>query len=134
MQGNGADFDPKKPYRMYHGERIPGIEVQQKDPKISISYDLLRAISLPCFDVTNSDLSVYLSIYPSFPGFPQHPHRGFETITATINGLVDHTDRCTLLSCSPHIYSSNLHTLTYPPLTYLHFCLLSHTLLSHTLL
>jgi hypothetical protein len=47
-RGNGADFDPSAPYRMYHGDRVPG--------------------------------------------FPAHPHKGFETITATINGLIDHTD------------------------------------------
>ena len=47
-RGNGADFDPNQPYRMYHGDTVSG--------------------------------------------FPQHPHRGFETITATMEGYIDHTD------------------------------------------
>lgn len=47
-KGNGADFNPSAPYRMYHGDRIPG--------------------------------------------FPQHPHRGFETVTATLTGIIDHGD------------------------------------------
>lgn len=47
-RGNGADFNPAAPYRMYHGKKVPG--------------------------------------------FPSHPHRGFETITATLDGVIDHAD------------------------------------------
>jgi len=60
-RGDGADFDPEAEYRMYHGDRVPGYVYHYDWNKIQI-------------------------ILIFYYRFPQHPHRGFETITATITG------------------------------------------------
>lgn len=37
--------------------------------------------------------SIFL-YYFCLPGFPDHPHRGFETVTYILKGSVEHEDFC----------------------------------------
>ena len=67
-------------FAVYHNDDYPAGDDQLRAPRRGNGAD---------FD-PNSAYRMYHG--DRVPGFPQHPHRGFETITATMIGLVDHTD------------------------------------------
>src|SRR5258708_12246801 len=48
----------------------------------------------------------------SVPGFPQHPHRGFETVTIVPPGYIDHSDP---LAATPPFAPADAHRLTTGP-------------------
>lgn len=65
---------------VYHKDAYPAGNERMEAPRRGNGQD---------FD-PNADYRMYHG--DRIPGFPQHPHRGFETVTVTMNGLADHTD------------------------------------------
>ena len=65
---------------VYHKDNYPAGDDKMQAPRIGNGAD---------FDF-NAEYRMYHG--DRIPGFPQHPHRGFETMTATLVGIIDHTD------------------------------------------
>ena len=81
-------FDCESPFlfAVYHLDKYPpGGENMGPDKK------LLRGHNIGADFGNPAGWSMYHGT-EGVPGFPKHPHRGFETITVTRQGLVDHTD------------------------------------------
>ena len=68
---------------MYHADNYPAGDGNLK-PTIKKIYNQAGD-----FDM-NADWRMYYG--KEVPGFPAHPHRGFETVTVVLRGTVDHTD------------------------------------------
>ena len=66
----------KDAYPKGNGEQGPAVSLEGRD----IHNDFSRKDG---FSMYHGD---------RIPGFPVHPHRGFETVTVVLDGLVDHFD------------------------------------------
>jgi len=75
---------------VYHDDMYPpGTDNLGPDPRLLSGRNLGQDFGNP------AGWSMYHG--ETVPGFPKHPHRGFETITVTRHGLIDHSDS---LGCS----------------------------------
>lgn len=69
----------------HHNDRFPAGNGQQGPAP-----DLLKGRNMGNDFVVKDGFRMYHGT--TVPGFPVHPHRGFETVTITLKGLVDHSD------------------------------------------
>ncbi|KAJ3102789.1 hypothetical protein HK100_004312 [Physocladia obscura] len=84
-------------FAVYHKDTYPPGDDKMQAPRRGNGSD---------FD-TNTKYRMYHG--DRFPGFPQHPHRGFETVTCTIQGTIDHTDS---LGCGGRYGSGDVQWMT----------------------
>lgn len=69
----------------YHRDEYP-----KGNDKMGVDFEHLRGRNVGQDFVTKDGWRMYHGT--NMPGFPYHPHRGFETITINKEGVVDHTD------------------------------------------
>ena len=69
----------------YHRDEYP-----KGNSQMGVDSDLLKGRNVGQDFSVNENWRMYHG--SSIPGFPYHPHRGFETITINKEGVVDHTD------------------------------------------
>jgi redox-sensitive bicupin YhaK (pirin superfamily) len=65
---------------VYHKDQYPPGNLAMEAPRVGNGMDFTPSAAYRMYHGEK------------IPGFPQHPHRGFETITATIDGIIDHAD------------------------------------------
>ncbi|HMT50517.1 pirin family protein [uncultured Dietzia sp.] len=83
----GAQWPGVDPFlfAVHHLDRFPAADGRTMRPAASLAG---RSIGQ---DFSGKDgWSMYHG--DTVPGFPQHPHRGFETVTVVLDGVVDHAD------------------------------------------
>ena len=84
----GFPFATDSPFlfAVYHFDKYPA-----GNEKMAVDSKLLRGRNIGADFGNPSGWSMYHG-EEGVPGFPKHPHRGFETITFTRRGVIDHTD------------------------------------------
>jgi len=94
-----APMDAQDPFlfAVYHKDHYPAGNDKMEAPRRGNGADFNA----------NSEYRMYHG--DTIPGFPQHPHRGFETVTCTIEGIIDHTDS---LGCSGRYGDGDLQWMT----------------------